>query len=113
MKVKNENALKTVNVYQLISLKQILKIFIDIPNIFEKICKYIITLNANDTYEIYNIQTNFWKSKILDNESITFPLFLYEDAFETTNALGSHAGIYKLNGIYISIPATRIVFKIR
>jgi len=107
MEVKNENALKTVNVYgQLISfIKQVLKAFFEIPNVFEKTCKYITTLNENDTDEICNIiQTNFWKSKILDNESITFPLFLYEDAFETTNPLGSHAGIYKLNGIYISIP---------
>jgi len=52
-------------------------------------------LNENDTDEIYNvIQTNFWKSKILDNESITFPLFLHEDASETINPLGSYAGIY-------------------
>jgi len=103
MEVKNENALKTVNVYgQLISLKQVLKAFFEISNVFEKTCKYITTLNENDTDEICNIiQTNFWKSKILDNESITFPLFLYEDAFETTNPLGSHAGMYKLNGIYL------------
>jgi len=84
MEVKNENALKTVNVYdELISLKQVLKAFFEIPNVFDKTYNYITTLNENDTDEIHNIiQTNFWKSKILDNESITFPLFLYEDVFE-------------------------------
>ncbi|KYQ54152.1 hypothetical protein ALC60_06949 [Trachymyrmex zeteki] len=106
MEEKNENVLKTVNVYgQLIPLKEILKIFFEIPNVFEKIYKYITTLNENTDDEICNIvQTSFWKSKILNNESITFPLFLYEDAFETANPLGSHAGIYKLCGMYISIP---------
>jgi len=62
-------------------------------------------LNKDSNGEIFNIiQTDFWKLKITDSTSITFPLFLYEDAFETGNPLGSHAGIYKLNGIYISIP---------
>lgn len=66
MDVRNENALKTKNVYgQLILLKEILKIFFEISDIFEKTCKYIDILFKDDNDEIYNIvQTHFWKSKI-------------------------------------------------
>lgn len=106
MDVKNRNALKTQNVYgQFISLKKILKVFFEIDNIFEKTCKYIDTLINDDNSEIYNIvQTHFWKSKISNSTSINIPLFLYEDGFEVANPLGSHAGIYKLCGMYVSIP---------
>jgi len=106
MEVKDKNGLKTENVHgQLIPLKKVLKIFFEIGDIFERTCEYIATLNKDSNGEIFNIiQTDFWKLKITDSTSITFPLFLYEDAFETGNPLGSHAGIYKLNGIYISIP---------
>lgn len=105
MDIRNENALKIQNVCgQLIPLKEILKIFFEIGDVFEKTCKYIDILIKNDN-EIYNIiQTHFWKSKISNSTSITIPLFLYEDAFEIANPLGSHAGIYKLSGMYISIP---------
>jgi len=90
---------------QLIPLKKVLRIFFEIGDIFERTCEYIATLNKDSNGEIFNIiQTDFWKLKITDSTSITFLLFLYEDAFETGNPLGSHAGIYKLNGIYISIP---------
>ena len=88
----------------MISLKEIsLKIFFEIFNVFEKTCKHITTLNENTDDEICNIeQTSFWKSKILNNESITFPLFLHEDAFKTANPL--YTCIYKLWGMYMSIP---------
>lgn len=32
------------------------------------------------------------------------PLFLYEDDFECGNPLGSHKTIYKMSGMYVSIP---------
>lgn len=78
MEVNGENGLKTINVYgQLIPLKEVLRIFFEIGDIFERTCKYITTLNKNSNAEICNIiQTNFWKSKITDSTAITFPLFL-------------------------------------
>lgn len=107
MNVRNENVLKTEIVYgQLISLKEVLKTFFEIGDVFEKTCKYINTLIKDDNNEIYNIvQTHFWKSKISNSTSIIISLFLYEDAFEIANPLGSYAGIYKLCGMYISIPS--------
>lgn len=107
MEIRNDNGLKTQNIYrQLIPLRKVLKIYFEVGDIFQKTCEYIATLNENN--EIFNIiQTEFWKSKILNvskEKSFIFPLFLYEDAFETANPLGSHAGIYKLSGMYISIP---------
>jgi len=106
MDVRNKNALRTENVYgQFISLQKLFKVFFEIDDIFDKTCEYIDMLMNDDDSEIYNIvQTHFWKSKISNSTSINIPLFLYEDAFEIANPLGSHTGIYKLCGMYISIP---------
>lgn len=106
IETRDKDALKTENVYgQLISLQKVFKVFFEIGDTFNKTCKYITSLNEDSNNEITNIiQTTFWKSKIANKKSITFPLFLYEDAFETANPLGSHAGIYKLSGMYVSIP---------
>lgn len=106
IETRDKNVLKTENVYgQLISLQKVLKVFFEMGDTFSKTCKYITSLSEDINNGITNIiQTSFWKSKIANKESITLPLFLYEDAFETANPLGSHAGIYKLNGVYVSIP---------
>lgn len=82
IEVKDKNGLKTESVYgQFIPLKEVLKTFFGIGDIFERTCKYVSTLNKDSSGEISNfVQTNFWKSKITDSTSITFPLFLYEDA---------------------------------
>lgn len=103
---RKHDLLQIENVYgQLISLHKVLKVFFETGDTFNKTCKYVTSLNEDSDNGITNIiQTTFWKSKVANKESITFPLFLYEDAFETANPLGSHAGIYKLNGMYVSIP---------
>lgn len=35
---------------------------------------------------------------------IALPLLIYFDDFEVDNPLGSHAGIHKLGGVYVSLP---------
>ncbi|EFN77041.1 hypothetical protein EAI_10271, partial [Harpegnathos saltator] len=106
MEVRNNIEVKTQNVYgQLIPLRKVLEIYFEISDVFTKTCEYIAILD--DAGEVSNIiQTDFWKPKIGNTSkenSFTFPLFLYEDAFKIANPLGSHAGIYKC-GMYISIP---------
>lgn len=86
MEIRNDIGLKTKNVYgQLISLRKILKAYFEIDDMFRKTCEYIATLVENGIEnEIPNIiQTDFWKSKILNiskKKSFIFSLFLYKDA---------------------------------
>lgn len=64
MEIRNDVGLKVQNVYgQLIPLRQVLKAYFEISDVFKKTCEYIATLDKNN--EIFNIiQTDFWKSKI-------------------------------------------------
>ncbi|XP_031359486.1 uncharacterized protein LOC116183029 [Photinus pyralis] len=50
---------------------------------------------------------NLYKSPFLSNDPLTvvLPLVIFYDDFEISNVLGSHAGIHKLGGLYVSIPA--------
>lgn len=47
------------------------------------------------------MQTEYWRDDILNNfpDKIDFPMCIFEDAFETGNPLGSHAGIHKVNAV--------------
>lgn len=58
---RNKDALKTVDVYgQLISLKEVFKVFFEIDDTFDKTCKYITSLNEDSNNGITNIvQTTF------------------------------------------------------
>lgn len=86
---------------QIIPLGSVLKAFLELPNVFDTISNYCSELEKSD--RIHNIiQTDFWKSKV-DSNKITFPLLLYEDAYETGNPLGSHAGTYNITAIYVML----------
>lgn len=55
------------------------------------------------------MQGSAWRDFISKNPntptSMTLPLLLYYDDFEVGNPLGSHAGVHKLGGVYVSLPA--------
>ena len=96
---------ETVNVGgQLVPLDSVLKRFLELPNVFDETYKYYCDL-INTSDSITNIiQTEFWKKNVEYKEnSIIFPLHIFEDAFETGNPLGPNAGKHKLNGVYASI----------
>ena len=90
---------------QIIPLDSVLKVFLELPSVFDTMRDYYLNL-MQQADSINNIvQTNFWKSKIIEYpDRIIFPLFAYEDGYETGNPLDSHAGVYNLNGIYIIFP---------
>ncbi|XP_026317216.1 uncharacterized protein LOC113228188 isoform X6 [Hyposmocoma kahamanoa] len=91
-------------------LRQTLSNFLNLPGVLSHILNYQQMLldesNVSNGDVIRNvIQGSLWKelSANIDKDSIVIPLILYFDDFESGNALGSHAGEYKLGAVYISI----------
>lgn len=53
------------------------------------------------------MQGSVWKNIVAsnkENDSSCLPVILFYDDFEVGNPLGSHAGIHKLGGVYLSLP---------
>lgn len=95
----------TRNVGTILPLHVILKKFFELPEVFEKTINYVTSLQSKEN--VSNImQTEFWKIRSTDMEQdgIVLPIFLYEDDFESGNPLGSHATVYKMAAMYISLP---------
>lgn len=92
-------------------LREVFKKLLMCGNIFDEICQYTRTLNLHNsnTGTISNfLQSSHWQnikiSLVEGDDTMTFPLFVYYDDFETGNPLGSHSGIHKLGAVYVSTP---------
>lgn len=91
----------------LMPIKQSMKAFLEISDIFTSITKNIQELEADSQGEMKNfVQGKLWKdikSQYQDNQ-IVIPCFLYHDDFEADNPLGSNAGANKIAAFYFSFP---------
>jgi hypothetical protein len=92
---------------QVIAVADVLKQLLLLPGVMKDILEKIE--NQKDSSNgIENImQGSVWiniLSKLKDDECLHLPLILFFDDFEVGNPLGSHSGIHKLGGIYISLP---------
>lgn len=88
---------------QIISLRILLKNFLEIPNVLNEMLIYIQSEEANVDYISSIFNSNLWKSlKNKYKNKTILPLFLYYDDFETGNPLGTQAGVHKLGGMYFS-----------
>ena len=88
-----------------IPLSETLRLFLEIPEMFGKIRNHMKKLCNEKNIISSFIQGNFWTRKRASHGNRFYiPLFLYYDDFETRDPLGSHSGINKLGGTYISIP---------
>lgn len=92
---------------QIMPLKNNLKSFFSRGSVLKDTLDYLHNLQEFP-FGIENIvQGSVWKnmseSFVTDGE-LNLPLVLYFDDFEIGNPLGSHAGVHKLGGVYISIP---------
>lgn len=89
--------------YQYIPLTKTLQYFLQLPSVYESISSY--TLSDDYSNMICNlVQGSLWKEvKLKYMNAEVFPLLLYSDDFEIGNPLGSHAGVYKICGVYISL----------
>lgn len=92
---------------QYIKIRNVLKQFLMIPNVYNKIKNYIENENSSPCHSsIFTGQ--LWKSIISNTElyknKVVLPMFIYFDDYETCNPLGSHATVHKLGAVYFSLP---------
>ncbi|XP_048514964.1 uncharacterized protein LOC125501885 [Athalia rosae] len=101
---KDTRQLNIVNLNaQMIPCNKVLKTFLELPNVFDKIMLYVEKLKSSGVVKNI-VQTNLWNSiEQKFNGKLVLPLILYFDDFEVNNPLGSHAGINKLGAIYYTI----------
>ncbi|XP_057340567.1 uncharacterized protein LOC130677732 [Microplitis mediator] len=94
----------------IIPLEKSLKIFLEIPGVFNTIYNYqkeLLLETTQGTGSILRniIQGSLWTEivKKFDNDQILIPLIISFDDLETGNPLGSRAGKNKLGAVYTSI----------
>lgn len=89
---------------QKLSIKLKLKMFLEIPNVYDDILEFI-TQECSENNEVISsiVQGQLWKQLMINYKNkIFFPLILFYDDFEPCNPLGSRAVIYKVGAVYIS-----------
>lgn len=91
-----------------VNLHDVLKMYFELPNIYQEIFNYVEKETSRDSSRIYTsiFSGNHWK-KISKNFSNKFvlPILLYYDDFEISNPLSTAKGKYKIGGMYFTIPA--------
>lgn len=84
--------------------RDIFKKVFELPNVFNTVFIYVNQLKSESSLSNF-IQTNLWKNKVQNLHSkYILPIFLFSDDYEVGNGLGSHGGVHKLAGTYLSIP---------
>uniref|UniRef100_A0A8D8ZTC5 C2H2-type domain-containing protein n=2 Tax=Cacopsylla melanoneura TaxID=428564 RepID=A0A8D8ZTC5_9HEMI len=93
---------------------QIIQMTLVLQNVFAKYdlakdtLEHVRRLQSFDEPITNIMQGKVWKDKLrtLDSSDhlIHLPIVLFYDDFEISNPLGSHAGIHKIGGVYISLP---------
>ena len=88
-----------------IPLRQVFTKFLQLPNIFEETMSYVEKLENNDMLLSNLIIGTFWKSKKEQfRNRLVLPFLIYQDDFETNNALGRARGVWKIGAVYYVIP---------
>ncbi|KAB0800833.1 hypothetical protein PPYR_06572 [Photinus pyralis] len=91
---------------EIVPLRHVLKLFLQLPNVFENINKFIKTEEsmANENYYSSVFNGSLWaKLKETNRQKLVFPILLFFDDYESCNPLGTHAGVYKVGAVYVSI----------
>ena len=87
-----------------IPLRNSLKVFLEIPGLFDKILNYMNSVSKSTSIISNLIQADLWKSKSKKFiNDIVLPLYIFYDDLEVGNALGSRAGTNKFGAVYASI----------
>lgn len=87
-------------------MRETLKLFLELPGVFDVINNYQLNIFNNENVSIMSniVNGEIWcKIKNIFLNEIVFPIVLYFDDFETLNPLGSHAGCYKIGIMYFTI----------
>ncbi|CAG5093464.1 Protein of unknown function [Cotesia congregata] len=98
---------QSIQVYKgmFIPLRNVLKEIFKLPFIFNDSREYLQNLEENDVLIKNVVQSESWKKKKATlGEKLVFPIFMYQDDYETNNPLGSHKGLGKMGAVYIVMP---------
>lgn len=87
-----------------IPLRTLFEMYLSQENVLTRIKEYMSGVTSEKVILKNIMQGEYWKNVTFHSDGITLPLCLFNDDFETGNALGSHAGKQKLNTTYISLP---------
>lgn len=93
---------------QYISIKVMLKKFLEIPGNFTLLKNHMELLDTTNPRLKKNvIQCSMWKNikKRFDADKFVVPLTFYYDDFEVGNEIGSHKGKNKIGAVYYTIPS--------
>uniref|UniRef100_A0ABD2WCL6 Uncharacterized protein n=1 Tax=Trichogramma kaykai TaxID=54128 RepID=A0ABD2WCL6_9HYME len=97
---------------QFIPLRSVLKLFFEIPEIFDQTLEYLEELYTNDEIITNFVQAEYWKSRRQTfGDRLVLPLVLYFDDYENNNPLGPHRGISKTGAVYVSIPCLPLQYQ--
>uniref|UniRef100_A0A1Y1N501 C2H2-type domain-containing protein n=1 Tax=Photinus pyralis TaxID=7054 RepID=A0A1Y1N501_PHOPY len=91
---------------QIIPLRKIFKLFLELPNIFQTIMSYMQKEMSLPPHLLSSVfQGQIWRNLVqkYPNDKIILPLLIYFDDFECCNPLGSKAGVYKIGATYVSL----------
>lgn len=107
---------RTTVTAKFIPMREVLKEFISMPGVLEKIDEYLKYLEAEKEKGIYSnfVQCELWQEKLKTfGDKFVLPLFVYYDDFEINNPLGSHAGVNRIGAVYFfdTVSSTRISCK--
>ena len=103
---ENKNGIeKPKNRYeQIVPLRQLFKAFLETGNTLDCIINYMDSLSTSSTVMSNIMQGKVWKDNIKNlTGKICMPMYMFFDAYETGNSLGSHSGIHYLGAVYVSL----------
>lgn len=98
---------KKCNTY-VIPMRDVLKHFFELPNVFKEITDFINSETAKNSKK-KKVYTSLFQGKIWNDitehfkEKTVIPIFMYYDDFEINNPLMPNAGVYKIGGLYYCI----------
>ncbi|KYN21786.1 hypothetical protein ALC57_05836 [Trachymyrmex cornetzi] len=90
---------------QYISIKQVLKHFLELPGYFDTIISNLEHLSHTDEPFSNVVQGEMWKEKVAKHFSgkTVLPLVFFIDDMDPDNITGSHDGHHKLEALYYNI----------
>lgn len=108
--LKNSRQVVTNKKLCIIPLDKVLKKFLELPNVYNRIISNIKNIKSNKTL-VSVLQSKMWHSIKQQYDNDVLPLIFYFDEFEINNPLGSHRGVHKLGAVYCTISGIEEEYK--
>ena len=91
---------------QFIPLRSVIKMFSELPEIYNDTMKYLQFLQSNNDIITNLVHASFWQERLLTHgDKVVVPIIMSWDEYENNNPLGSHKGLCKTKAVYIGFPA--------